>query len=66
MLLANEAVARNIHYKYPEVALLRRHESPKIEMMKKIVESVQKIGIFLDASSAGALHQTLLKYVRNE
>ena len=40
MLLANMAVARKIYEKFPEVAFLRRHPTPKPDAALRLVRFV--------------------------
>ena len=48
MLLANMAVARKIYTTFPDVAILRRHPDPKMDMLDKIVEQLGFLGIQID------------------
>lgn len=66
MLLANESVAKFIYEKTPDLALLRRHDPPKHEMMSRIEKNLNEIRIFLDSSSAGNLHSSLSKYCEDD
>ncbi|CAO3575036.1 unnamed protein product [Mortierella alpina] len=59
MLLANMSVAKQIFDYFPEQALLRRHEEPLERRMQDFIQHMQKIGIELDASSAGALQTSM-------
>lgn len=59
MLLANQRVARRIYDTAPDVALLRRHPEPEASIMAQIVNTCKAIGIALDASSSGSIHQSL-------
>jgi VacB/RNase II family 3'-5' exoribonuclease len=58
MLLANRQVGEFILKKYPDGALLRRHEKPGMKM-KEFVEMCQKFGYKVDPSSSFTLNQTL-------
>ncbi|KAF9185180.1 hypothetical protein BGZ50_003238, partial [Haplosporangium sp. Z 11] len=59
MLLANMSVAKQIFDFFPEQALLRRHEEPLERRMADFIQHMNKIGIELDASSAGALQASM-------
>ncbi|KAG0235461.1 hypothetical protein BGW42_005247 [Actinomortierella wolfii] len=59
MLLANMSVARQICQFFPEQALLRRHEEPLEKRMTEFIQNMRKVGIELDASSSGALQNSL-------
>ncbi|KAF9551296.1 hypothetical protein EC957_009180 [Mortierella hygrophila] len=59
MLLANMSVAKQIAEFLPDQALLRRHEEPLEKRMTDFISHMQKIGLDLDASSSGALQQSL-------
>lgn len=43
MLLANQAVAKKIYDSFPDIALLRRHPSPKQDVLKEAVSFIFKI-----------------------
>lgn len=62
MLLANITVATDLQRKFPQLAFLRCHDEPQPDMLKKLVETVEKFGIVLDTSSAGSLHKSLQGY----
>uniref|UniRef100_A0A8D0UG13 DIS3 like 3'-5' exoribonuclease 2 n=1 Tax=Sus scrofa TaxID=9823 RepID=A0A8D0UG13_PIG len=59
MLLANMAVAREIHRAFPERALLRRHPPPQTKMLNDLMEFCEQLGLPMDFSSAGALNKSL-------
>ncbi|KAF9916129.1 hypothetical protein BX616_004542 [Lobosporangium transversale] len=59
MLLANMSVAKQIFDFFPEQALLRRHEGPLERRMGDFIQHMNKIGLELDASSAGALQASM-------
>ncbi|KAG0301184.1 hypothetical protein BGZ98_008554 [Dissophora globulifera] len=59
MLLANMSVAKQICEFFPEQTLLRRHEEPLERRMADFIEHMNRIGLELDASSAGALQTSL-------
>ncbi|KAF9081868.1 hypothetical protein BGX23_000361 [Mortierella sp. AD031] len=59
MLLANMSVAKQIAEFFPDQALLRRHEDPLEKRLTDFISHMQKIGLDLDASSSGALQQSL-------
>ncbi|KAF9138554.1 hypothetical protein BGX30_009036 [Mortierella sp. GBA39] len=59
MLLANMSVAKQIAEFFPEQALLRRHEDPLEKRLTDFISHMKKIGLDLDASSSGALQQSL-------
>ncbi|KAG0212903.1 hypothetical protein BGX28_005365 [Mortierella sp. GBA30] len=59
MLLANMSVAKQIFDYFPEQTLLRRQEEPMEKRMQDFIQHMYKIGIELDASSAGALQASM-------
>ncbi|XP_038606279.1 DIS3-like exonuclease 2 isoform X2 [Tachyglossus aculeatus] len=59
MLLANMAVAHQIHRSFPEQALLRRHPPPQSKLLNDLVEFCHQMGLDIDFSSAGALNESL-------
>ncbi|KAI8602686.1 hypothetical protein EDD21DRAFT_320029 [Dissophora ornata] len=59
MLLANMSVAKQICEVFPEQSLLRRHEEPMEKRMSDFIQHMNKIGLELDASSAGALQASM-------
>jgi exoribonuclease R len=61
MLLANRSVAKFISEVYPDRALLRRHCRPDQRQLDALQEATVKMGINLDISSSGALHNSLVQ-----
>lgn len=59
MLLANTTAAELICRAYPEVALLRRHPEPNMRKLIEFTAFCQKLGLNLDTSSSGHIHQSL-------
>ncbi|KAI8606219.1 RNB-domain-containing protein [Dissophora ornata] len=59
MLLANMSVAKQICEFFPDLALLRRHEQPLEKRKLDFISHMNKLGLDLDASSAGALQRSL-------
>ncbi|KAG0236744.1 hypothetical protein BGX31_003836 [Mortierella sp. GBA43] len=59
MLLANMSVAKQIFEHFPDQALLRRQEEPMERRMADFIQRMKKIGLDLDASSAGALQASM-------
>ncbi|KAF9360166.1 hypothetical protein BGX26_010305, partial [Mortierella sp. AD094] len=59
MLLANMSVAKQIYDFFPEQALLRRQEEPLEKRMADFIQNMNKAGLELDASSAGALQASM-------
>ena len=59
MLLANITVARQIVSKFPASGILRKHSSPKPEMIKQFSGLLHKIGFSLDYSSNKSLAESL-------
>ncbi|KAK3842059.1 MAG: hypothetical protein J3R72DRAFT_468089 [Linnemannia gamsii] len=59
MLLANMSVAKQIAEFFPDQALLRRHEDPLEKRLTDFISHMKKIGLDLDASSSGALQESL-------
>ncbi|CAH1240354.1 DIS3L2 [Branchiostoma lanceolatum] len=66
MLLANMAVAHKIHDSFPERAVLRRHPPPQPKMVEDLVKTCATMGINLDISSSGALHQSIARYIGDD
>ncbi|XP_054288241.1 DIS3-like exonuclease 2 [Macrosteles quadrilineatus] len=62
MLLANMTVAEHIYTAYPDLAFLRHHLPPKLNMMLELQKRLETYGIHLDISDAGTLHSSMLKY----
>lgn len=61
MLLANMTAAKVIATAFPDCALLRRHPEPNVRKMKELEEFCNKNGLELNATSSGALHESLKK-----
>jgi exosome complex exonuclease DIS3/RRP44 len=61
MLLANTSVARKVHCTFPSCTLLRRHPPPSPEMFEPLVRAARAVGVELDASTSGALGESLDK-----
>ncbi|MCO5578817.1 hypothetical protein L7F22_032664 [Adiantum nelumboides] len=61
MLLANMTAAKVIAGAFPDCALLRRHPEPNIRKLKELEDFCNKSGFELNASSSGALHESLKK-----
>lgn len=59
MLLANVSVAGKIIEHYPSVSVLRRHTSPKPNMIKEFSGLMSQLGYKLDYSSSMALAESL-------
>ncbi|XP_064642619.1 DIS3-like exonuclease 2 [Lineus longissimus] len=59
MLLANMSVANKIRRAFPEKAMLRCHPPPKTKMIQDLMEMCETMDIPLDATSSGALHESL-------
>ncbi|KAF9173574.1 hypothetical protein BGX20_002791 [Mortierella sp. AD010] len=59
MLLANMSVAKQIYGFFPEQSLLRRQEEPLEKRMADFIQNMNKAGLELDASSAGALQASM-------
>ncbi|XP_015915494.1 DIS3-like exonuclease 2 [Parasteatoda tepidariorum] len=62
MLLANMTVGKKIHDTFPGLALLRRHPPPQAKPMQDVVSMCEAVGVILDASSSGALHDSIAYY----
>lgn len=62
MLLANMTVATDLQKKFPKVAFLRCHDEPQPDMLKKLADTLEKLGIMIDIESAGTLHESLQRY----
>ncbi|KAG0246451.1 mitotic control protein dis3 [Mortierella sp. GBAus27b] len=63
MLLANISVARKIHEKFPDSAMLRCHPTPPATNFEKLEKAVSRLGITIDHSSSKALSDSLDKAV---
>ncbi|KAF8985749.1 hypothetical protein BGZ46_002128 [Entomortierella lignicola] len=59
MLLANMSVAKQIYNFFPDQALLRRQEEPLEKRMADFIQNMNRAGLELDASSAGALQASM-------
>lgn len=59
MLLANVAVAEKITDAFPALAILRRHTTPKPEMIKQLASVLGSLGHSLDYSNSKSLAQSL-------
>lgn len=59
MILANISVASFIHENYPDVALLRNHDMPNENAIKKLVKVLNKHNVVLDTSSSAALSKSM-------
>ncbi|KAJ1648142.1 hypothetical protein LPJ64_000502, partial [Coemansia asiatica] len=59
MVLANAAVARQIHRVFPRSALLRRHRSPTGDRFERLVRAVASRGFTIDHSSNATLARSL-------
>lgn len=65
MLLANMAVAEKLHNEYPKIALLRAHPSPSELLIGRLKALLERVGVMLDVSTAGALQHSLAIYMGN-
>ncbi|KAF9438177.1 hypothetical protein BGZ76_009384 [Entomortierella beljakovae] len=59
MLLANMSVAKQIFDSFPEQALLRRQDEPLEKRMADFIHTMNKAGLELNSSSAGALQTSI-------
>lgn len=59
MLLANMTVAEHLFEQFPEFAMLRSHRDPSPRILQKTMAMLGKLGIDLDAQSAGALQTSI-------
>ncbi|KAG5286010.1 hypothetical protein AALO_G00009990 [Alosa alosa] len=66
MLLANMATAHQLYRTFPELALLRRHPPPQTKMIDDLQEFCDQMGLNIDFSSAGALHNSLHETLGND
>lgn len=64
MLLANVSVAEKITETFPALAILRRHTTPKPEMIKQLANILNTLGYSLDYSSSKSLAESLDKISR--
>ena len=65
MLLANVAVAKKITESYPSLSILRRHTTPKPEMIKQLSKILGGLGYNLDYSSSRSLADSLDRIQRS-
>lgn len=65
MLLANISVAKFISEKFPDISLLRNHDPPNENGLKKLVTNLQKHGIAIDTSSSAALSASMEHLIAN-
>ncbi|XP_071522150.1 uncharacterized protein [Panulirus ornatus] len=63
MLLANMAAAHKIYNSFPEIAVLRRHPPPLENPMEAAAHTLAAVGVFLNISNAGALNNSIAKYI---
>ncbi|XP_030385816.1 DIS3-like exonuclease 2 [Scaptodrosophila lebanonensis] len=61
MLLANQAVARFIHDRFPNIAVLRNHAPPLTKSMKALREKLLPLGYDLDYSSSKAVQESMVR-----
>lgn len=66
MLLANMTVAKRLSTDFPDLAFLRCHPAPHPYIMKELQKTMEERGIFIDISSAGALHASMRRYAGDE
>lgn len=59
MLLANIYVAKYIYEKFPDISLLRHHDVPNENGLKKLTTILNKQNIQLDTSSSAALSKSM-------
>ena len=59
MLLANMAVAKKLHGRFPDLAVLRRHPAPQKTAAERLIEKMKKLGINIDMSTSGTLCASL-------
>lgn len=65
MLLANISVAKFIQEKFPDISLLRCHDPPNENGLKKLVNNLQKHGIVIDTSSSAAISSSMEQLIAN-
>lgn len=61
MLLANTAVAQQIHRVFPNHALVRRHPPPRQDRLTEFVTQCAKLGCEVDPSSSRSFNDFLLR-----
>lgn len=59
MLLANINVAKFIHSHFPDISLLRQHDAPNENGLKKLTKVLTKHNVQLDTSSSRALSMSM-------
>ncbi|XP_037929282.1 DIS3-like exonuclease 2 [Teleopsis dalmanni] len=59
MLLANQTVAKFIYEKYPNISILRYHEPPLTNGMKKVYEKLLTFGVTLKYETSKALQESM-------
>lgn len=62
MLMANILTANRLREVYPELALLRYHLPPNENSLSSVVESLEKIGIYIDTTNAGSIYRSIMRY----
>eukprot|EP00730_Choanoeca_flexa_P014991 TRINITY_DN6757_c1_g1_i1.p1 TRINITY_DN6757_c1_g1~~TRINITY_DN6757_c1_g1_i1.p1 ORF type:complete len:868 (+),score=207.09 TRINITY_DN6757_c1_g1_i1:101-2704(+) len=66
MLLANQSVAEQIHRRFPQMALLRRHPAPLEQRLKEVSERYRNYGLEMRTESSGAVAQSIRQYEAKE
>ncbi|XP_044759971.1 DIS3-like exonuclease 2 [Coccinella septempunctata] len=66
MLLANISVAEKILDRFPDVAFLRLHEPPKLNMLVELKRALESVGIHVDITSAKSIQSSLLRYASDD
>lgn len=62
MLLANVLAAKKIMETFPLTSLLRYHSAPKEKALSLVVEYLEKVGVYIDTSSAGHIYRSMMSY----
>ena len=63
MLLANISVAKFIHEKYPDISIMRAHETPSDSNLTKLRKLLAKQGLNFDTSSSSSMSKCVDKII---
>lgn len=66
MLLANMQIAKYIHKKFPDTALLRRHPPPKVKAVSELVDKLELLGFDIEFSTGRTIANSLKNFSENE
>lgn len=63
MLLANRSVAAFIYEKFPSLSILRNHQSPLKNVLKRVKDILQRVGMSLDVSNSKSIYNSLRRLI---